>query len=475
MLVERLEPERAMSHSPMFQVMFMMMNVGGEGLRLPGLTLRSMEVEGNTSKFDLSLSIAEETDSLNMSIEYSVDLFDASTIIRMFGHYERLLEAIIEDPDRPVTELPLLTRAELSQLLFEWNDSRAEFPVHLCFHQLFEAQAERNADVIAIECEGQSLSYDQLNRRANRLARLLVQHGVGPDVLVALLADRGIEMLISILAIFKAGGAYVPLDPNHPAKRLSQVIAQSRSRLILAAADLLATASQAIENIESPAPPAVLVMEELLQREAPEENLPLRSSPRSLAYVIYTSGSTGAPKGAMIEQAGMVNHLCAKVKGLELTSADRVAENASQCFDVSVWQFLAVLLAGGQTVVFTDETAHDPGRSLNEIEHKAISVIETVPSFLKSMVDEAAALGDNKPRLASLRWLISNGEALPSELCQQWFNAYPDIALINAYGPTECSDDVTHYAIYRPPSETAKHMPLGRPLHNMRLYVLDKK
>jgi amino acid adenylation domain-containing protein len=454
--------------------MFMMLNVPGEELELRELRLSSFEVESNTSKFDLTMAVSE-ADAIHMVMEYNTDLFDASTIKRMLQHYECLVESIVADPSLPINDLSILTEAELNQLLIEWNDNHAEFPTDLCFHQLFEAQTERTPDFIAVECEGEQLTYDQLNRNANRLARLLVNQGIICESVVALLSNRNIDMLVSILAIFKAGGAYLPLDPNHPIDRLTQALGQSDARLVLVAEEFIPTILEALEGIASPLRPSILVIDELPEDSTEEVNLTSRSSPRSLAYIIYTSGSTGRPKGAMIEQRGMVNHLSAKVKGLGLTSADRVAENASQSFDVSMWQFLSPLLVGGRTVIFTDEVAHDALRLLVEVEDKAVSVIETVPSLLRIMLEAADQVSSDKPALSSLRWMLSNGEPLTIDLCHQWFNAYPNVPLINAYGPTECSDDVTHYFIHHSPSEAVIYMALGRPLENMQLYILDAR
>jgi amino acid adenylation domain-containing protein len=223
----------------------------------------------------------------------------------------------------------------------------------------------------------------------------------------------------------------------------------------------------------------VLVLEELLAEEPSaervRESLSLTStfSPRQLAYVIYTSGSTGVPKGVMVEHGGMLNHLLAKISDLGLGAEDVVAQTASQAFDISVWQFLAALLIGGRVEVFGEEEAHDPARLLDGVEQEGVTVLETVPSLLRAMLDEVERRAPGRERLSRLRWLIPTGEALPPELTRRWLAAHPTVPLVNAYGPTECSDDVTHHIINRPPASEEFNTPIGRPVANTRLYVLD--
>jgi non-ribosomal peptide synthetase component F len=197
-----------------------------------------------------------------------------------------------------------------------------------------------------------------------------------------------------------------------------------------------------------------------------------RADSANLAYVIYTSGSTGIPKGAMVTHRGMLNHLLAKVHLLDLGPGDAVAQNASQTFDISVWQFIAALLVGARLQIYRDDVAHDPVRLLKEVAEHGVSIFETVPSLLQLMLSEAAGEGDGGPDLGRLRWLIPTGEALPPELCRRWFDAYPRVPLVNAYGPTECSDDVTHRPIREALPESTVHTPIGRPIENTRLYVL---
>ncbi|HEU5367436.1 MAG TPA: amino acid adenylation domain-containing protein [Ktedonobacterales bacterium] len=473
-LVEALNPAHTTSHTPLFQVSFALDEAPLPALRTDGLTVSAAELERDTALYDLALELVDGPEGITGSLTYVTDLFDAATITRMIGHFQTLLESVVADPDQSVLALPLLTEPERHQLLVEWNQTQTDHSFAKLAHQLFEEQAERVPDAPAARCAGEQLNYRELNQRANRLARLLVKAGVGPDVVVGLLAERGIDFLTTMLAVFKAGGAYLPLDPQHPARRYYQVLSQSRSALVLTTGAFVPTLSEALAEMPADTRPPVLLIEDLLQQEEAEENLPLRCTLDNLAYVIYTSGSTGMPKGAMVEQRGMLNHLYAKITDLQLTERDCIAETASQCFDISVWQFLAALLLGGTVHVFKDDIAHNALLLLKEVDQHQISILETVPSLLRTMLESKPTGTSASIDLPALRGLVPTGEALPPELARQWLTRYPHIPMLNAYGPTECSDDVTHYPISEPPPPDLIRMPIGRPIINMQMYVLDK-
>jgi amino acid adenylation domain-containing protein len=409
----------------------------------------------------------------SLQMKYDASRFDDATIKRVLGHFEALLTGVAAGPERRIAELPWLTRAEEHQLLVEWNETEADYPRRQVAHQLFEAQAERTPDDVAVVFADESLTYRELNERANRLAWALMEKGAGREVLVALMLERGVEFLTCLLAVFKVGAAYVPLDPFHPVARIRQSLEQSRSALVLTTAEFTSTCAQALEGFAGRERPAILHFEELLGGERRAENLKVAVSPGNLAYVIFTSGSTGQPKGAMIEHGGMLNHLYAKISDLRLTSRDVVGQTASQCFDISVWQFLAPLLAGGRVHIFGDEVIHEPARFFAEAGRGALTILETVPSLLRATLEELSNSRPVRRELPALRWLILTGETLPPELCHQWFEVYPEIPLLNAYGPTECSDDVTHYALTSPPLADLVRVPIGRPVANTRLYILD--
>jgi len=421
--------------------------------------------------------ILEVVPGSNLSIRtlYDYRRFDVLTITRMMGHYKTLLESIAANPDRRLADIPLLTDTERHQLLVKWNDTESDYPRDQCLSQLFEAQVERTPDAVAAICDNVHITYQQLNRRANRLASILVEHNTGPDTVVALLAERGLDFLTAMLAVFKAGGAYLPLDPRYPAQRLRQVLYQSQSPLVLIADDLVSVLSDALKSLPAEERPSVLHLSQVLQQKRPTDNSPARCTPHHLAYVIYTSGSTGIPKGAMIEQRGMVNHLYAKICDLQLTDTDIVAQTAPQSFDISVWQFLAPLLVGGYVQIFRDEIAFDPTYLLEQVSSRQVTILETVPSLLRAMLESIMQPDLSQYSLTSLRWLMPTGEALPPDLARQWLSYYPNTPLINAYGPTECSDDVTHYPFTELPAAEVVRIPIGHPIANLQLYVLDAR
>jgi amino acid adenylation domain-containing protein/non-ribosomal peptide synthase protein (TIGR01720 family) len=390
---------------------------------------------------------------------------------RLLEHLGALLGAIPEQPAARLGDLPMLGVGERRHLVVDWNQTTVDGLDGPLLAERFQAQARRTPDAVAATEGPRRVGYRELNHRANRLGHLLAARGVGPEQLVALLAERGLDLLTAILGVFKAGGAYLPLDPRHPVRRHTQILAASRPLAVVHAAAFSAAMREAVAALPPGRRPRLLVLEELLAGMAPGDDPPARATPSSLAYVLYTSGSTGAPKGAMVEQRGMVNHLDAKLADLRLDATDRVAQTASQCFDISVWQFLAPLLVGGQVHVVPDDVAHDPARLLAAIQRHAISVLETVPSLLGPLLDAADAVPAT--RLQQLRWLLSTGEALPMPLCRRWLSTFPHVPMVNAYGPTECSDDVTHHLIQQPPEGDGGYLPIGRPIRNTRLYVLD--
>lgn len=494
-LVRVLEPERNLSYNPLFQVMFVWQNVPrqnvrslnrppdvgmGRGKKRESLIATGFEEESGTAMFDLFITMWEEDEQIKGSLTYNSDLFEVDTMARMGGHVGKALETMVRDGQERVMGFPLLSDAERHQLLVEWNiptghdKTQIEYPKDKCFHERFEQQVIRTPNDVAVEFEDEPFTYYELNRSANKLAHWLIEQGIGPDTIVALLAYRSIDFLISMLAIFKAGGAYLPIDPLQPPARISQIFKQSEVPLVLSTLQLAPLLVETLEPCEAAIWPKLLFIEDALNWPTAADtskNPPLRNMPHDLAYVIYTSGSTGIPKGAMVEHKGMLNHLYAKISDLKLTNLDIVAQNAPQSFDISVWQFLAALLVGGQVNIFNDHAARDPNLLLKQVAKQGITILEVVPSLLAMMLEVMPKVN---PDLSELRWLIPTGEALPPQLCRQWLEQFPHVPVINAYGPTECSDDVTHYPIYEAPAEEVFNIPIGRPIINTNLYILDR-
>jgi amino acid adenylation domain-containing protein len=495
-LLEAMQPNRDASHTPLFQVMLTLQNAPVPVIELPGLALRFASPRKPFVAFDLEMNLQEGPAGLGGTWSYSTDLFDAATVRRLLRHFIVLTEAAVADPDRRLEELPMLTAAERHLALREWNDTATLVPWDLSFPALFAAQVERTPGALAAfvtaagsEADAElsaELSYIELDRRADRVAVGLAERGVGPGILVALLAERGLDFLAAVLGILKAGGAYLPLDPRYPARRHAQVLAQSGAPFLLTATGFRTAASEALALMPAmPAMPAISAdrqprlpevlpaVEDLLAR--PDGGgVKTRTSPSDLAYVIYTSGSTGLPKGAMIEQRGMVNHLFLKILTLGLTAADRVAQTASQTFDISIWQLFAALLVGGSIEIFPEEVVQDPPRLLSGVARGRITILEVVPTQLRALTEEVAGRPAGLP-LPHLRFLYPNAEILPTELCRDWFKLYPAIPLVNPYGATECSDDMTHETIRSwPKTGGPPRVPIGRPVTNMRLHALDR-
>ncbi|HEU5383473.1 MAG TPA: amino acid adenylation domain-containing protein [Ktedonobacteraceae bacterium] len=414
--------------------------------------------------YSLTLEVkAEQT--LDMQMLYDEQLFEDAFISELLDALSELLKRFSAFAHKPVSALPLLPSAQTQRLLREWNQTFADYPQEQTIHQLFEAQVERTPHARAVSHEQKHCTYANLNATANRVARSLVSRGVRNGSIIALCLERGIELLTAMLAVLKVGGAFVSLDPHHPEQRQRQILAESG-----ASAVILAQAQASLQQASGPW--LTCLYEQLDDETQAASNLLLPISARQIAYVVYTSGSTGKPKGVMISHQSKVNHLLALISELQLTARDQVGQTAPQTFDISVWQFLAILLIGGRVQILSDETVKDPFLLRTAVECEHISVLEIVPSLLQAFIDEITA-SKQRPDFASLRWLMPTGETLFPEVCRAWFDLYPEIPLLNAYGPAECADDVTLSPIQPAEAETLRIVPIGHPIANMQLFVLD--
>jgi amino acid adenylation domain-containing protein len=485
LLVERLQPDRDFSRSPLFQVSFVLQNPqqsgeilelfasGKTGVRvnLGGIELEPFEMTQQEGQFDLALEMMEAKSSVAGTFNYNTDLFESATITRMVGHFQTLLEGIVANPLQPIQALPLLTKVEQQQLK-TWNDTATDSPQDKTIVDLFEQQVEKTPSNIAVGFENQQLTYQQLNDKANQLAHHLVVNQAeisSNNPLIAIAVERSFSMIIGLLGILKAGGAYVPIDPSLPPARIRYMLNDSAAPLLLTQSHL--KKHLLLDELEHDC--VVVCLDEADLTEQPTENPAVNNQVEDLAYVIYTSGSTGMPKGAMVEHRGMLNHIDAKIDDLKLSVTDVIAHTASLTFDISVWQAFTLLSLGGRIQVFSEQTVKEPRILLDTVLSEGITILEIVPSLLRAVLQE---INDSAlhPDLSSLRWMILTGEALPPDLCIEWFAYYPEIPLFNAYGPTECSDDVAHHPILKPPAAQITQMPIGKPINNMRLYVLDK-
>ncbi|KAF2410814.1 non-ribosomal peptide synthase domain TIGR01720/amino acid adenylation domain-containing protein [Pseudomonas antarctica] len=398
-------------------------------------------------------------DDLGLHLSYDQRYFDETTVQGLLGEFKRLLLALVQGFHGDMADLVLIGEQEREFLLDGCNQSAHAYPLERSYVELFEAQVAAHPQGIAASCLDQQWTYDELNRRSNGLGYALIAAGVGLDQPVALLAERNLELLGMIIGSFKAGAGYLPLDPGLPSQRLSRIIDLSRTPLLVCTE---ACREQAIELLEG-TDCQLLVWEEVPGRG---ENPGVYSGPHNLAYVIYTSGSTGLPKGVMVEQRGMLNNQLSKVPYLDLSAADVIAQTASQSFDISVWQFLAAPLFGARVDIVPNTIAHDPQGLLAHVQAQGITVLESVPSLIQGMLAQA------RMSLDGLRWMLPTGEAMPPELARQWLLRYPEIGLVNAYGPAECSDDVAFFRVDLA-STRGTYLPIGTPTDNNRLYVLD--
>ncbi|WP_339511805.1 non-ribosomal peptide synthase/polyketide synthase [Pseudomonas sp. RL_15y_Pfl2_60] len=406
-------------------------------------------------------------EQLGIRLSYDRDRFDTATVQRLLGHLASLVRGMLAAPDATLASFELLSDDERQQLLGEWALNPQAFPLEQSYAQLFAAQVAQRGDQVVAVCGAESLTYAELDRRATRLAHALREAGAGTDQLVALVAPRGLPLLTMMIAVFKAGAAMLPLEVNHPPERLREILKLSGAPLLVASEGCSSLLDQLLSGLDQA--PAALFAEACWQagNDAP---LPLLGSPESLAYVLFTSGSTGTPKGVMIEQRGMLNNIFGKVPALGLNAEDRIAQTASVAFDISVWQFLAAPVLGATVHILPDEVAHDPQRLLHELVSGRLSVLETVPSLMRTLL----ALCPCDLQLPDLRWVMPTGEALPPTVARDWFARFPDIPLMNAYGPAECADDVAFQPIFAAPDADVSHMPIGQPTANNRLYVLDE-
>ena len=471
-ILQALQASRSIDRNTLFQVMFILQNPSPGAPAFPGLSVNFLDVDPGIARVDLLLELIEADERLGGWLEYSTDLFEAATMARMAEHLQTLLEAIIANPEERISRLPLVPAGEQRRVLIDWNDTKTSFRRLGTFSERFAKQAERTPNAIAVSEGRIRLSYRELARRSSAITDRLVMEGVGPDVVVVLLSERGCDSLAAMIAVQRAGGAFLPLGPNIPPARLAQIIQHSRTPLVLAGRGCAKVLGKALSGMPARGRPQVLNLARLTRATPRNHAPPGRPATSSLAYVIYTSGSTGVPKGAMIEQRGLLNHLLSKISDLQLSASDVIAQTAPQTFDISVWQFLTALMVGGRVHICADAEVRDPTQLTQVIRREGVTVLQIVPALLRAILDrmpnESIACA-----LSRLRWLICIGEALAPDLCSSWLRHFPGVPLINAYGPAECSDTVATHCLATPLPASLATVPIGRAIANTRLYVLD--
>ncbi len=451
-LVEELQPERDLSHTPLFQVGFTLQTAATESIDLPELALEPVPIDNGSAKYDITLLMAEGPDGLVGNFEYNTDLFDATTIRRMSAHFLTLLAGVVADPELPLAYAPLLTPAEEELLLTAWNDTAMPAPLDRCAHELFEAQAAQHPQAPAVIFADQQLTYQQLNRRSNQLARHLRKLGVGPETLVAIVTHRSPEMIVAILGVMKAGGAYLPVDPTYPSERVAFMLKDSAAPVLLTQERLRAQL------------PAHDAREVLLDADWPiiaqedDDNLDLTTTPEKIAYVIYTSGSTGKPKGAALRHRGLSNLTEVQRRAFGVGPGVRVLQFAPFSFDASVWETFMALANGGTLCLAPQEQLTSGPELLRLMQKMNINIVTLPPSMLTVLTPQS---------LPDLKVVVAAGEKCTAEIVQQWA---PGRAFFNAYGPTETT---VCASMYRCSDDEQRDPPIGRPIGNCRLYVVD--
>ena len=462
-VVEIVRPVRSLSHSPLFQVMFeWQQNAGGGGLAIPGVELGPLGVASDVvAKLDLTLFLRDGGERIVGSLVYATSLFERATVERYLGYLRRLLEGMVADERQAIDRLPLMPEKERQQVLYEWNATEAEYPRDRCVHELFEEQVEKTPDAVAVVYEDATLSFSELNRRANQLAHYLRELGVGPDQRMAICAERSLEMVVGLLGVLKAGGAYVPLDPAYPLERLRYMLEDSAPVALLTQTHLHELVSSLNQDLPT------INLDEWQPPPATPEPSRVGVTPEHLAYVIYTSGSTGRPKGVMVQHGSVVNRLEWMKQVYGLNPQDAVLQKTPFSFDVSVWEFFCPLLSGMRLVMARPDGHRDPGYLSETIERERITTLHFVPSMLQAFVEEGDWREDS-----SLARVVCSGEALSGMQVRSFYERARGGELHNLYGPTEAAVDVTAWRC--PREQVGTTVPIGKPMANVGIYILDK-
>ncbi|MBD2293367.1 amino acid adenylation domain-containing protein [Anabaena sphaerica FACHB-251] len=454
-LVKELQPERTLSHTPLFQVMFVFQDAPMLVLQMPNLTLAPLIIDNGSAKFDLTLYVEDTKQELIGFLEYNTDLFHADTVNRMVGHLQTLLEGVVANSQQSLCDLPLLTASERYQLLEEWNNTQVDYPQDQCIHQLFEAQVEKTPDAVAVVFDNQQLTYQEVNTKANQLAHYLQKLGVKPEVLVGICVERSLEMIIAILAVLKAGGAYIPLDPAFPQQRLALMLEDSQALILLSQKHLIESLSTHKAQI--------ICLDQDWENIATQEitNPKVKVKSDNLIYTIYTSGSTGKPKGVQIIHSNVVNFLTAIQQELHLTHADSLLSVTTLSFDIAGLEIFLPLIIGAKLILVSREVATDGIQLLQQLNNTSTTVMQATPATWRMLLD---AGWQGKSRLK----VLCGGEALPQNLAEKLSSR--SAQLWNLYGPTETTIWSTIHQI-QDPKQT---IPIGRPLANTQIYILDK-
>jgi amino acid adenylation domain-containing protein len=463
-LVEELQPERDLSRNPLFQVSFQLFSAQiDRGAPTASDGAPTIDINRGMAIFDIAVNIWDSPDGLSGHVEYSTDLFDPATMARFVGHFRTLLKSIVATPDARLSVLQILTDAEHRQLFVEWNDTGAPTP-DLCVHELFEQQARRSPDAVAVTAEGRDVSYEVLNRRANRLAHRLREQGLDREAPIGICVERGIDMMVGILGILKAGAAYLPLDPSYPPGRLAFMLEDSGAKILL-------SERRTAHRLPPHGATTLLLDEESIYAGRSDTDPAIAMAADDLCYVIYTSGSTGMPKGVMSPHRATVNRLQWMWTRYPFAPGEAISQKTALSFVDSVWEMFGGLLKGVKTVVLPDETVRDPRRFVGALAAAKVSRIVLVPSLLRALQTSGIDLADEVPLLKY--WVLS-GEAFPYELYVELHRSVPAATVLNLYGSSEVAADVLCCDLSTT-EPTNRSVPIGRPIANTKVYILDRQ
>ncbi|TWH51491.1 non-ribosomal peptide synthetase, partial [Dulcicalothrix desertica] len=484
LLVKQLQPERDQSRSPLFQASFVLQKAQlgsvielltqretGTQVQRGDLLLEPFEIAQQEGQFDLDLDIIEANKSLFGAFKYNTDLFNRETIEQLTGHFQNLLSAIVSNPQQKVSELSILSQAELHQLLVEWNHTATAYPQDKCIHELFEQQVEKTPSSVAVVFGDEQLTYKQLNTRANQLAHHLQTLGVKPEVLVGICVERSIEMVVGLLGILKAGGAYVPLDPSYPQERLNYILSDSQVSVLL-------TQQKYLESFpEIGAKVVCLDTDSQIISTHSDKNLSAIVQVNNLAYVIYTSGSTGTPKGVMVEHQSLVNFISSAKIEYGIGFEDRILQFSSISFDVSVEEIYPCLTCGGILILRTSQILNSVSLFVEKCREWKLTVLDLPTAYWQQLISELVATNEILP--SSVRLVIIGGEGVLPGKIRLWQKYVKNLEkspqLINAYGPTETTVEATIFNLSGfVLGDTESPIPIGRPIGNIQTYILDK-
>ena len=482
-LVEELEVAKDTSRHPIFQVLFEVQSFGGvmqdhaNQQKDTDLAHLLQPYTGpnlyNIAKFDISALIDDSQATLKGNFNYAESLYTEETISGLIGTYTEILKQLArlanngqKQEQTKIDDISYLSQEQYHKIVEVWNETDKEFPRDKTIHELFEEQVEKTPDRIAAHDNNQSITYDELNRKANHLARYLKAKGVCLDDPVVVVMDRSIDLIITILAISKAGGVYVPTDPHAPAERNIYICQNAKANIVIANSKY-----EWLDSVSS----EIIILNKIESDVSKQNssNLNIHINPLNLSYIIFTSGSTGLPKGVMLSHEGMINHMFCKIRDLHIDDSDIIAQTATQIFDISIWQLLTSLATGGKVVVFSEQIVKDPKQFIETVTRENITILELVPAYAHSLALYMQSNDSNN--FEFLKHLVITGEALKNKVCQEIFNISNEISIVNAYGPTECSDDVTHYH-YKFDQHINNNftvIPLGKALQNLQLYILN--